>query len=239
MKFTGLFTLALATTALATPAKRQSSPTELISTISDKVSALDSAVGSYSGGDPSKVQSASDDLVETINSAVKQVNSGDDLSSSDALALTSPIQDLTDQVDGVVTKIINKKDQFVDAGAGGQVKTALNDQYDAAKSLAEALSSKVPSALSDIADELSAGITDAIQRGIDAYKNVDDSAPTSSASSTSTATSSGSSETETATSTGSDSSSETETSTPTSSTPVIPTTFVGAGLAAVAVAIAV
>ncbi|KAL4949313.1 hydrophobic surface binding protein A-domain-containing protein [Aspergillus filifer] len=218
MKFTGLFTLALATTALATPAKRQSSPADIIDTISSQVSNLDSAVSSYSGGDPSAVQDASDTLVSTINSAVEQVNSGDDLTNSDALALTGPIQDLTDQVDAVVTKIIDKQDQFVEAGAGGRVKEALNQQYEAASNLAEALSSKVPDALSDIADELSAGITNAIQRGVDAYADVeegggDDETTTSSGTATATETAT---ETET--------SSETDEPTSTSSTPVIPTT---------------
>ncbi|KAL4932431.1 cell wall mannoprotein 1 family protein [Aspergillus undulatus] len=209
MKFTGLFTLALATTALATPAKRQSSPADIIDTISEQVSALDSAVDSYSGGDPSSVQDASDTLVSTINDAVEQVSSGPDLSNADALALTGPVQDLTDQVDGVITKIIDKKDQFVEAGSGGHVKTSLNQQYEAAANLAEALSSKVPEALAEIAAELSAGITNAIQRGVDAYADVeeggdDDSTTTSSSTATATET-------------------ETDTPTSTSSTPVIPT----------------
>ncbi|KAL4799302.1 hydrophobic surface binding protein A-domain-containing protein [Aspergillus venezuelensis] len=217
MKFTGLFTLALATTALATPAKRQSSPADIIDTISSQVSNLDSAVDSYSGGDPSSVQDASDTLVSTINSAVEQVNSGDELTNSDAIALTGPVQDLTEQVDAVITKIIDKQDQFVEAGAGGQVKEALNQQYEAASNLADALSSKVPEALSDIAADLSAGITNAIQRGVDAYADVeegdgdDETTTTSSGTATETAT-----ETETST--------ETEEPTSTSSTPVIPTT---------------
>ncbi|KAL3433486.1 hydrophobic surface binding protein A-domain-containing protein [Aspergillus tetrazonus] len=214
MKFTGLFTLALATTALATPAKRQSSPADIIDTISSKVDALGSAVNSYSGGDPSDVQSASDDLVSTIRSAVEEVNAGPDLSNSDALALTSPIQDLTDDVEGVIDQLIAKKDQFVEAGAGGDVKAALSEQYDAASSLAEALSAKVPSALEDIAAELSAGITNAIQKGVDAYADVEDGGSSSSTSATGTAT---------ATSTGSETSSATDAPTSTSSTPVIPT----------------
>ncbi|KAL4912767.1 hydrophobic surface binding protein A-domain-containing protein [Aspergillus aurantiobrunneus] len=257
MKFTGLFTLALATTAMATPSKRQSSPADIIDTISEQVSALDSAVSSYNGGDPSSVQDASDTLVETINSAVEQVNSGPDLSNSDALALTGPVQDLTDQVDGVITQLIDKQDQFVEAGAGGQVRDSLNQQYEAASSLAEALSSKVPEALSDIAAELSAGITNAIQRGVDAYADVEDGGDGSS-----TTTSSGSA-TETATETGTDAPTSTSSSpvipTPTTTTSASPTSsptespstpvftgaaskeraFVGGALAAVAVAVAI
>ncbi|KAL2832544.1 hydrophobic surface binding protein A-domain-containing protein [Aspergillus cavernicola] len=224
MKFTGLFTVALATTALATPAKRQSSVTDLIDNIAQQVAALSDAVSSFDGGDPSDVQSASDTLVETITSAAEQVNSGDDLSNADALALTSPVQDLTDDVDGVVDQLISKQDQFVSAGAGGAVKTSLDDQYDAASSLADAISSKVPTALESIAAELSAGITAAIQRGVDAYADVeDDGGATTTDTATSTATSTATeTETETET-TATETETETETSTSTSSVPVIPT----------------
>ncbi|KAL4864358.1 hydrophobic surface binding protein A-domain-containing protein [Aspergillus spectabilis] len=213
MKFTGLFTLALATTALATPAKRQSSPADIIDTIAEQVTALASAVDAFDGSDPAPVQDASDTLVETINSAVDQVNSGPDLSNADALALTGPVQDLIDQVDGVISGLIDKQDLVVEAGAGGAVKTSLDQQYAAASALAEAISSKVPAALEEIAAELSAGITAAIQRGIDAYADVEDGGD---GETTTSAT-----QTETETSTGTET---TATSTSTSSTPVIPTT---------------
>ncbi|KAL4877743.1 hydrophobic surface binding protein A-domain-containing protein [Aspergillus karnatakaensis] len=222
MKFSGLFTLALATAAMATPAKRQSSPADIIETISGQVSELSSAVDAFDGSDPQPVQDASDTLVETINSAVEQVNSGPDLSNADALALTGPVQDLIDQVDVVIDGLIEKQDLVVEAGAGGAVKTSLDQQYAAAAALAEAISSKVPAALEEIAAELSAGITNAIQRGIDAYADVEDGGDGGDDETTTTTTAT---ETETETSTtGEPTATETETETETStSTPVIPT----------------
>lgn len=216
MKFSGLFTLALATVAIATPAKRADSAADIIDNISAQVDKFDDAVSAYKGGDPSKTLEASDELIKVIKSSVEQVNSGPDLSNSDALALTSPVQDLTKKVEGVVDKVISAKSEVVKAGAGGDVKQALNDQYDAASSLAEALSSKVPESLSDIAEELSSGITDAIQKGVDAYKDVSDSDGGDSTSSSSSAE-------PTETSTGSSTETATDEPTPTSSTPVIPT----------------
>ncbi|KAL2848277.1 hydrophobic surface binding protein A-domain-containing protein [Aspergillus pseudodeflectus] len=170
MKFTGLFTLALATAAIATPAKRQSSPDELIAGIAEQVTALGSAIDGYSGGDIGSIQDASDSLVSAINSAVDSVNSGPDLSNSDALALTGPVQDLIDQVDGVISTLNGK---------------------------------------SDLAVELSAGITAAIQRGIDHWANLEDGGSGTTTSTTATETSTGTEE---------------PTSSSTSSTPVIPTT---------------
>ncbi|KAL3463601.1 hydrophobic surface binding protein A-domain-containing protein [Aspergillus heterothallicus] len=116
MKFSGLFTLAMATAAIATPAKRQTSPADIIASIADQVTSLGTAIDGYSGGDTSSIKSASDDLVDSINAAVETVNNGDDLSNSDALALTGPVQDLIDQVTGVIDTLNSKSDLVVEAG---------------------------------------------------------------------------------------------------------------------------
>ncbi|PKY05707.1 cell wall manno protein MnpA [Aspergillus campestris IBT 28561] len=177
MKFTALFTLGLATSAIATPSLVQRDGKEvqsLIKDISAKTEALDSAISSYNGGDASKVQSASEELISVTTKGTETVKAGDDLTSSDALGLTSPIQDLTDKIETAVDNLISKKSKFEAAGAAGEIKAALSEQFDAAKGLAEALSAKVPEALSDIADELSAGITKALQKGVDAYKDAKD-----------------------------------------------------------------
>ncbi|KAB8269457.1 hydrophobic surface binding protein A-domain-containing protein [Aspergillus minisclerotigenes] len=206
MRFSAIFTLGLAGTALATPLVERagSSPTDIISGISDKTDALDSAIKAYSGGDPSKVESASADLIKTITSGTDAIKSGDDISSTDALALPGPVQALTKKVEQAIDDIIAKKDKFVEAGAGGKVKDSLNQQKSAADGLASAITSKVPESLKEIAQSLSAGISTAIQKGVDAYKDVSDSAPSSSAGSSESATATGSaSETGSASTTGS------------------------------------
>ncbi|KAF7161026.1 hypothetical protein CNMCM5623_006703 [Aspergillus felis] len=214
MRFSALLVTLGLTGAMATPAlvARQGGATGVISSIQAQTSALASAVSSYNGGDPSAVKSAADKLVSTINSGVDSVKSGADLSTADALALTSPVQDLTKQVQGVVNDLISKKDKFVAAGAGSTVYQQLQSQYTAADNLAKAISSKVPSSLSDIASQLSAGITAAIQKGVDAYKDV--------ATSTGSSSSSSASATETKTATATATGTTTKTAT---STAVIPT----------------
>ncbi|KAH2763279.1 Cell wall mannoprotein 1 [Aspergillus fumigatus] len=215
MRFSALLVTLGLTGALATPTlvSREAPAVGVISDISAQTSALASAVSSYNGGDPSAVKSASEKLVSTINSGVDTVKSGPALSTADALALTSPVQDLTKQVEGVIDDLISKKDKFVAANAGGTVYEDLKAQYTAADSLAKAISAKVPESLSDIAAQLSAGITAAIQKGIDAYKDAASSTGTASSSAPAT-------ETATATETSTAPGTVTETAT---STPVIPT----------------
>ncbi|GFF27572.1 hypothetical protein IFM61606_00513 [Aspergillus udagawae] len=218
MRFSALLVTLGLTGALATPTlvSRQGGAVGVISDIQAQTSALASAVSSYSGGDPSAVKSASEKLVSTINTGVDTVKSGPALSTADALALTSPVQDLTKQVQGVVNDLISKKDKFVAAGAGGTVYQDLQSQYTAADNLAKAISAKVPESLSDIAAQLSAGITAAIQKGIDSYKDA--------ASSTGSSSSASASATETKTATATETKTATGTATKTAtSTAVIPT----------------
>lgn len=199
MKFSAfsLLTLGLTTGVFANPTKVIREPslvqrdltaiTGVLSEVSSKVDALGSAINSYSGGDPSSVNSASDDLISTIKSGVSTVQASGDLSSTDALGLTSPVQDLTKKVEGVVDSLISKKADFVAAGAGPTVYRSLQDQYDASKSLSDSITSKVPEALQDIAASLSAGITNAIQKGLDAYKDAGSGPTTAPSGSSSTA----------------------------------------------------
>ncbi|RHZ48187.1 Cell wall mannoprotein 1 [Aspergillus turcosus] len=220
MRFSAILVTLGLTGALATPTlvSRQTAPAVgVISDIQAQTSALASAVSAFNGGDATPVETASKKLIDTINTGVQTVSSGPDLTTTDALALTSPVQDLTKQVQGVVSDLISKKDQFVSAGAGPTVYQSLQAQYTAADNLSKAISAKVPSALSDIAAQLSAGITAAIQKGIDAYKDV--ATATSSATSTASSTAT---ETSTMTETSTGTSTATATETATTSTAVIP-----------------
>ncbi|PYI11935.1 hypothetical protein BO78DRAFT_392627 [Aspergillus sclerotiicarbonarius CBS 121057] len=227
MKFTtALFTM-LATSVMATPSiveRDASSITDVLSQIQTQVKSLDSAIQAYSGGDPGKVESASSSLVSEINSGVSTVNKASELSATDALTITGPVQDVTKEVQTTISDLISKKSNFVAAGSGGTVYAQLEKQYTASKNLADAITSKVPSSLSSIASSLASGITDAIQKGVDAYKDAANSSPQSS-SEASSATSEASSATSAATSATSATEAATEPSSAaasTSSSPVIP-----------------
>ncbi|KAF7169307.1 hypothetical protein CNMCM6106_004219 [Aspergillus hiratsukae] len=151
MRFSAILVTLGLTGALATPTltSRQTAPAVgVISDIQAQVSEVASAVSAFDGADPKPVEDASTKLVSIINSGVQTVSSGPDMSTTDALALTGPVQDLTKQVEGVIDDLIAKKDQFVSAGAGPTVYQNLQDQYAASDKLSKAISAKVPSELS-------------------------------------------------------------------------------------------
>jgi len=144
----------------------------IISDIDGQVDGLSSAIAAYNGGDGAAVQQASDDLVSTIRTGIQTANGQPQLTQSEALALTSPVQDLIDKVDSTIDALIAKKQLFVDNCLGPDIQTSLGEQHAASQDLATAISSKVPENLQEIARELSAGISNAIQRGIDEYADV-------------------------------------------------------------------
>ncbi|KAH2007614.1 hypothetical protein KXV52_000494, partial [Aspergillus fumigatus] len=169
------------TGVLATPTKVSWAPslverdfaavTSVVAAISSKVDALDANIKAYTGGDTSAIVDASADLISTINDGTSTVAAQPALSQVDALNLVNPILALTNKVKTTIDDLISKKSLIVEAGAGPTTYNQLLDQYTASSNLATTLSGKVPEALKQVAEELSSGITSAIQKGIDAYKD--------------------------------------------------------------------
>ena len=181
MKFSSLLAFGLSTSVLASPAiveRDVSTYKKVISNISNKVDALGSAINSYNGGNTAPVQDASDAVVSAINMGVTTVKGAKPLDTSGALALVTPVQDLTKKVNKVVGNLDGKKNLVEQAGACQQVLKDLKQQKAAAMELATAISAKVPPSLKSTAKSLSAGISQAIQKGIDTYKNCQNSATT-------------------------------------------------------------
>lgn len=187
MKFSLSFltTLALSANVLATPTVEARGPTRVerdlasitgvLSGISDKVGTLHTAIKNYNGGDTQPVESASDSLVDAINSGTSKVKGSDDLESMDALGLQKPVSDLKDKIQSTISDLNDKKQQIVDAGKGSLTYNDLQKQKSAALKLSDAIVSKVPDNLQDIAHNLASGISDAIQKGVDDFKHVADS----------------------------------------------------------------
>ena len=177
MKFTLSFmTMALSASVLATPsgiAERDlQSIKGVLGGISGKVSTLHTAIKGFEGGNTKPVESASDTLVEAINSGAAKVKSSEELNSMDALGLEKPVSDLKDDIKSTITDLNRKKQQIVAAGKGSLTLSDLKQQKTAALKLSDAIVGKVPANLQDIAHNLASGISDAIQKGIDNFKDV-------------------------------------------------------------------
>ncbi|KAI9040033.1 cell wall mannoprotein 1 family protein [Aspergillus affinis] len=169
-----LLTLGLTAGTLAQPTRVERdlpTVTGVLSGIGPKVEALDSAIQSYSGGDVAKVQSASDALVEAINAGTTKVKGTSSLSTSDALGLPGPVNELKDKISTVITHLSSKKSQIVKAGKGGQTYNDLTQQKTAAKKLSNTIVSKVPDSLQDLAGSIAGGISTAIEKGIKDYQD--------------------------------------------------------------------
>lgn len=194
MKFTtSVIALGLTAQALASPSlverrstkvQRNAAPFEsVISAVDSAVKQFDTQVKSYNGGDVSTLLSDSKNIITVTDGGVSSLQSQGQLTDSDALALTTPVQGLSADVKQSIDDLVAKKSQLVAAGAGGTVESGLQAQLVAANSLATLISNKVPSSLSAVAGDLSSGISSAIQSGIDAFKGTGSTATTAPASS--------------------------------------------------------
>lgn len=182
MKLASLLTLTLSATVLATPTVESRSPTPVkrdlssitgvLSGISNNVGSLHTAIKNYNGGGNTQpVESASDKLVDSINSGTKKVKGTNNLSGMDALDLQQPVSDLKDEIQSTISDLNGKKNQLMAAGKGGVTLADLKKQKSAALDLSDAIVSKVPDNLHDIAHNLASGISNAIQKGIDEFQN--------------------------------------------------------------------
>ena len=206
MKFfaaVSLFSLATGAVADATikhasPVKRDlTTITGVINDINQAVGQLDTAVKGFNGaGQIGSLNSASSNVLSKISNGAKTVQGTSQISLSDALALQPIVQGLQTTTNTTISDLIAKKSALVAAGAGSVVEQQLNQQKSDATDLSNAISSKVPSSVSSLAQQLSSGITDSIQQGIDAFQGTGGGSSSSSAaggSSSSAASSSASS----------------------------------------------
>ncbi|KAL2841174.1 hydrophobic surface binding protein A-domain-containing protein [Aspergillus pseudoustus] len=172
---TGLLTLALTYSAFAEPIPHKKRAladyTGVFDGISAQVAAVADSVSAYVGGtsDADAVQTASNQLSTTINDGASAIPGFDPLENADALALVSPIQDLTSDVSDLVDAVIGAKTNFDADGRSADVLSSLQDQQTASEALRDAITPKVPDALQSTAEELANGIVSQIQRGIEAY----------------------------------------------------------------------
>ncbi|GES59018.1 cell wall galactomannoprotein Mp2/allergen F17-like [Aspergillus terreus] len=172
------------TTTLATPTRLTVTPSLVerdsaaivskVAQINDQVLSLGSDIAAYTGGDTSAIEATSTQLVALINEGTQITLAGEALTGLEAIDLVNPILALTSNVDTTISALIDKKSLVVAAGSGPSVYAQLTAQLAAANGFAQALSSKVPAELEEVANELSAGIAASIQKGIDAYADYDD-----------------------------------------------------------------
>lgn len=169
MKFFSAVPL-LAVAVSATQVKRDLATVQnVLQTLSGDITTLDTAVNAFSG-DTSTLSAASDKVVADLNSGASTISGTSVLSQSDAIGVATYVQGLASGVTTAVNDLISKQSAFQSAGACGTVLSGLQGQLSGTNALSTALTSKTPSSLQSVAQQLSAGIISDINRGITAFQ---------------------------------------------------------------------
>jgi exonuclease VII small subunit len=172
MRLCSLFALVGLAAAEASIYERQvMTIVNVVNQISTDTQALDTTVKSFNGAaDVQKLQAASDKVSQTVTSSVQTVMGASSISLTDALTIQGQVQNMQSTIETTVNDLISKKSAIVSAGAGAQVSASLNQQLQGAQQLITAISSKVPPEVASLAQQLSTGVTGALQKGVDAFK---------------------------------------------------------------------
>ena len=175
MQLKTLIPLALAGVAWAGPTLTERdlpTITNAVDNVNSALQSLDASVKNFNGASQvGDLQTQAENAQKAIDSATSQVQGTSTISLSDALALQQNVQDLVTTANTTVDDLIAKKDVIDQAGVGGIVYSALQAQQSSGSALANAITSKVPSGVSQIAGGLSSQMTDALNRAIAAFQD--------------------------------------------------------------------
>ncbi|KAL2819286.1 hydrophobic surface binding protein A-domain-containing protein [Aspergillus cavernicola] len=177
MKFTTLPTLYLfmvLVTPTITTASVDSPTSTLLSSLVAKLTSLDTAISSYTGGDTSTIQFASGAIIITIDRGLHDIQNGPDLTPAATKSLSPQFQALKISLEAAIIKINNKKPLFEAACAGTTIQKSLHNQHVVLNKLFDLVSSKSPQPRSSFIVSTGEGILAAIQTGIDTYVDVPD-----------------------------------------------------------------
>ncbi|PWY90593.1 hypothetical protein BO94DRAFT_31250 [Aspergillus sclerotioniger CBS 115572] len=177
-----LLTLGTITTALATPTPtthsvkitiRDSSIfTEGLAAVSAKVDILDANILTYPGGDISNITAGAAGLITTLLAETKEIQSYF-LNTTEATAVIPPLEELTVQFATAVNNYISIHDLIKVADEGWYIYSQLQEEHTAALTYTGSVVARIPAGnLKDAANALATNITDTLQTGVVAYKDI-------------------------------------------------------------------
>lgn len=161
MKF-ALATVALAAVAAAGPVD------DALKGINADITALDTAVKSYSGDKGPLVQAAQK-LINDVKAATTSIGGGPDLTQAEALPLVPVVTQINKDGKQLSDDLISKKDEVQKAKECSTVRGIATDLTSSSKDLIKAVVSKTPSDLQAIAQNLASELTKTLQTAQDAF----------------------------------------------------------------------
>ncbi|OAQ59861.1 hydrophobic surface binding protein A domain-containing protein [Pochonia chlamydosporia 170] len=164
MKFSNAVVLAAATGTYA----QISVINSVLSSVSSGIEALDTAAKGFNG-DVDAVKSKADALVSAIKAGKTKVDGSKDLTLTDALGLTDPVQALTKKGQTLADDFKAKRSDVEKAGACGTVREELGDINTNSQALIKSVVSKVPKDAQSIAQQLADGLTKVLNQAQDDF----------------------------------------------------------------------
>ncbi|KAF5132844.1 Cell wall mannoprotein 1 [Metarhizium anisopliae] len=164
MKFSNAVVLAAATGTYAQITVIQ----DVLTSVGSGIDGLNSAATGFNG-DVDAVKSKADTLVSAIKSGKTKVDGSDDLTLTDALGLTDPVQGLTKKGQSLADNFKSKRSDVEKASACSTVRTQLKDINDNSQALIKSVVSKVPKDAQTIAQSLAAGLTKVLGQAQDDF----------------------------------------------------------------------
>ncbi|KAK8929130.1 Cell wall mannoprotein 1 [Metarhizium anisopliae] len=164
MKFSNAVVLAAATGTYAQITVIQG----VLTSVGSGIDGLNSAATGFNG-DVDAVKSKADALVSAIKSGKSKVDSSSDLTLTDALGLTDPVQGLTKKGQALADNFKAKRSDVEKAGACDTVRSELKDINDNSQDLIKSVVSKVPQDAQSIASSLAAGLTKVLNQAQDDF----------------------------------------------------------------------
>lgn len=166
MQFKTLLSAALFGAALADLQTIQSA----ITSVNSALTTLDTSIKAIQGTQDTQTVLTNSQAVQTaITGATTQVQGTSAISLTDALQLQQSAQGLTTTANTTVSDLIAKKQIIQSAGQTQTTLQSLQGQQQAANGLAQAITSKVPSGVQNIAMQQTMQISAALNNGIAAF----------------------------------------------------------------------
>ncbi|QPH02753.1 hypothetical protein C2857_006969 [Epichloe festucae Fl1] len=169
MKFSAaMLCFAAEALALSVFERDASAVTGVLDNVKSEVQKLDTAVKS-GGNDPDALLKASNSLIQALKSGKTKVDGLSELALTDAVTLTTPVQDLTKVSQTLVEDLKSIRGNLEKQGLCEVVRTQTTSINDQSQNLIKAVVSKVPEEARDIANQLSAGLVKVLKQSQDDF----------------------------------------------------------------------
>ncbi|KAJ4408026.1 hypothetical protein N0V82_009791 [Gnomoniopsis sp. IMI 355080] len=171
MKTTASITLALAASALAAPQQWDPLPNKrdvqtistVIMQVSTALTALDTSVKNYNGGDFTQLATDAANVKSALDSGTQQITATTPITAQDAVTLQSSLSPVQSTASSLVTDLNAKKSQFEQASLCQIVQQQTQGISTSANALINATVSKIPANLQAVAGTLTGQFTGQLQ----------------------------------------------------------------------------